>query len=218
MRVRLEAAERAQAEPIAIVGIGCRFPGGARRSGAFWRCCVNGVDAIDRGAGRSLGRGAPLRPGSARAREDRARAGAASSSDVDGFDAAFFGISPREAARMDPQQRLLLEVAWEALEDAGSAPARLAGQPAGVFVGRPQPQHRLLGAAGRDRDELDAYAGTGHARTASLAGRLSYLLDLRGPSLAVDTACSSSLVAVHLACQSLRAGECDAGAGRRAST
>ena len=123
---------------------------------------------------------------------------------MDGFDAHFFGISPREAAQIDPQQRLLLEVAWEALEDAGYAPDRLGGTRTGVFVGISNSDYALLQFNGNASP--DAYAGTGSALSIA-ANRLSYLLDLHGPSMAIDTACSSSLVAVHAACQSLRAGE-----------
>ena len=124
--------------------------------------------------------------------------------DIDGFDAAFFGISPREAARMDPQQRLLLEVAWEALEDAGQSPDRLAGSATGVFVGVHSHSNDYWTLQAESPREPRRLRGHRQRRTASLAGRLSYLLDLHGPSLAVDTACSSSLVALHLACQSLR--------------
>src|SRR6185437_4709596 len=124
--------------------------------------------------------------------------------DVDQFDPNFFGISPREALRMDPQQRLLLEVTWEALEDAGQVSARLAGSPTGVFVGVSTYDYGSL-QFGRP-DLIDAYSGTGGALSIA-ANRLSYALDLHGPSMAIDTACSSSLVAVHLACRSLRDGE-----------
>jgi acyl transferase domain-containing protein len=123
---------------------------------------------------------------------------------VDGFDAHFFGISPREAAQIDPQQRLLLEVAWEALEDAGYAPDKLGGTRAGVFVGISNSDYALLQL--NANASPDAYAGTGSALSIA-ANRLSYLLDLHGPSMAIDTACSSSLVAVHAACQSLRTSE-----------
>jgi acyl transferase domain-containing protein len=122
------------------------------------------------------------------------------------FDPHFFGISPREALSLDPQQRLLLEVSWEALEHANLVPERLSGSQTGVFVGICSHDYaQILG----DRElEIDAYLGTGNAHSVA-AGRLSYLLGLRGPSLAIDTACSSSLVTVHLACQSLRQGECN---------
>src|SRR4029077_8890880 len=126
--------------------------------------------------------------------------------DVDRFDARFFGITPREAATMDPQQRLLLEVAWEALEDAGQAPDALTGSATGVFVGMCNADyfHRIVRG---DATGLDAYVATGGAHSVP-AGRVASLLGLQGPNVAIDTACSSSLVAVHLACQSLRSGEC----------
>ena len=123
---------------------------------------------------------------------------------MDEFDADFFGVSPREATPMDPQQRLLLEVAWEALEDAGQAPERLAGSATGVFVGIATNDYGRLGRG--DDQPGEVYRITGNAASIA-ANRLSYLFDFRGPSLAIDTACSSSLVAVHLACQSLRSGE-----------
>ena len=123
---------------------------------------------------------------------------------VDQFDPHFFGISPREAARMDPQQRLLLEVAWEALEDAGQAAERLAGTQTGVFIGISNNDYGRIQFG--DPHRIDAYAGTGNALSIA-ANRISYLFDLRGPSMAIDTACSSSLVAVHLACRSLWNGE-----------
>lgn len=206
MRVRLEAAERTKAEPIAIVGIGCRFPGGVHDPAGLWTLLMSGVDAItevpaDRWDAGDLYDPDPLAAGKASSRWGGFL------DDVEGFDAAFFGISPREAARMDPQQRLLLEVAWDALEDAGLGTAALAGRAAGVFVGVHSHSSDYWNLQARDRAGLDAYAGTGTSHSV-LAGRLSYLLDLRGPSMAIDTACSSSLVAVHLACQALRAGEC----------
>ncbi len=128
---------------------------------------------------------------------------------VDLFDPHFFGISPREAAIMDPQQRLLLEIAWEALENAGQAPDRLAGSKTGVFVGIGTFDYsNVVVSYERHLQTLNAYAGTGNAHSLA-ANRISYLLDLRGPSMALDTACSSSLVAVHLACDSLRRGQSD---------
>ncbi|MCK6563112.1 polyketide synthase, partial [bacterium] len=125
--------------------------------------------------------------------------------DVDLFDASFFGISPREAVHMDPQQRLLIEVSWEALEAAGLSPRRLMNSATGVFIGMCSSDYQSFSI---ERGLTDAYTGTGNAHSVA-AGRLSYLLNLRGPSFAVDTACSSSLVAVHLACQSLRSSECN---------
>ncbi len=197
MSARLEVAQRAHTEPIAICGIGCRFPGGANDPESFWRLLRDGKDAVtevpqtrwqvDHGNGHGN-----IRWG-------------AFVDNVDQFDAAFFGISPREATYMDPQQRLVLEVAWEALEDAGEAVERLAGTSTGVFLGIYNNDYAWL--QGDDPADLDVYAATGGGQGIA-ANRLSYLLDLRGPSIAVDTTCSSSLVAVHLACQSLRNGEC----------
>ena len=181
------------AGPIAIVGIGCRFPG-ADSPDAFWQLLSGGTDSI---------RGVPLVRW--RAEGDPATRWGGILDAVDGFDAEFFGISPREADLMDPQQRLLLEVAWEALEDAGIAADSLGGSRTGVFVGISGSDYsRLLASRS---GSPDAYSGTGNAMSIA-ANRLSYFFDLRGPSWAVDTACSSSLVAVHQACRSLRAGEC----------
>ncbi|GAB2610914.1 hypothetical protein GCM10027168_49760 [Streptomyces capparidis] len=191
------------AEPVAIVGVGCRFPGGADSPEAFWRLLREGRDAVtevpaDRWDADAFHHSDPSVPGRAVTRWggflDR----------VDDFDPHFFGISHHEAARMDPQQRLLAEVAWEALEDAGIPADRIAGSSTGVFVGISTFDH-----AQRRLDDLtaiDAYTATGSALSIA-ANRLSYLFDLRGPSMAVDTACSSSLVAVVMACRSLARGE-----------
>ena len=174
-------------EDIAIVGMGCRFPG-ADNPEEFWDLLKNGRDAIsksDRWAEANWG---------------------GFINDVDKFDPQFFGITPREAQSIDPQQRLLLEVSWSALEDAALANQKLAGSNTGVFIGISSSDYSQLryhyGA------DVDAYMGTGNAHSIA-ANRLSYLFDLKGPSMAVDTACSSSLVALHLASQSLKAGECD---------
>src|SRR5580693_5647399 len=182
-------------EPIAIIGIGCRFPG-ADGPAAFWRLLSDGVDAITE---------TPPDRWGADASETAATHWGGFLDQVDQFDPQFFGISPREAARMDPQQRLLLEVAWEALEDAGQVPEQLAGSRTGVFIGISTYDygHFQLGQP----DRIDAYTGTGSALSIA-ANRLSYFYDFRGPSMAIDTACSSSLVAIHLACRSLREGEC----------
>ena len=184
-------------DTIAIVGMGCRFPG-ARNPGEFWellRRGGNGVGTIEFPRYATVGGDVtPL------------RLTGGFLSQVDRFDAQFFGIAPREAGKMDPQQRLLLEVAWEALECAGIPPNSLAGSETGVFIGISTSDYERL----QDGNEsaLDPYSGTGNAFSIA-ANRLSYFLDLRGPSWAVDTACSSSLVAVHQACNSLRGGECD---------
>jgi amino acid adenylation domain-containing protein len=182
-------------EPIAIIGVGCRFPG-ADGPAAFWRLLRDGVDAI--------GEIPPDRWNVDAAGPTASRWGGFLDR-VDQFDPQFFGISPREAERMDPQQRLLMEVAWEALEDAGQVPEQLAGSRTGVFVGMSTYDygHFQLGHL----DHVDAYTGTGSALSIA-ANRLSYFYDFRGPSMAIDTACSSSLVATHLACRSLRDGEC----------
>ncbi len=190
------AGERDAFDSIAIVGMGCRFPG-AENVEAFWRLLRDGVDAVT-----EVPRGR-WEVGTHDAPPHAVRRGGFLKN-VDGFDARFFGVSPREAAQMDPQQRLLLEVAWEALEDAGVAPDRLGGTQTGVFVGISNSDYAQL-QFGADASP-DAYAGAGSALSIA-ANRISYLLDLRGPSMAVDTACSSSLVAVHAACRSLRAGE-----------
>jgi acyl transferase domain-containing protein/acyl-CoA synthetase (AMP-forming)/AMP-acid ligase II/acyl carrier protein len=196
----------APAEPIAVIGIGCRLPGGVDGPEAFWRLLRDGVDAVtevppDRWDALAWYSPDPGAPGKATTRWG------AFLTDVRGFDAGFFGITPREAEEMDPQQRLLLEVAWEALEHAGQAPDRLAGSRGGVFVGISTNDYARLGATLDRPERIGAYWATGNALSIA-ANRLSYLLGLRGPSLAVDTACSSSLVAVHLAVQSLRRGEC----------
>jgi acyl transferase domain-containing protein/thioesterase domain-containing protein/acyl carrier protein len=192
-------------DAIAVIGVGCRFPGGADGPAAFWRLLADGVDAIsDVPAGRwDLGKyfdADPETPGTMYSR----RGGFVA--DLERFDAHFFGISPVEARSMDPQQRLLLEVAWESLEHAGVVPAALAGSEAGVFMGIGASGYASEAMKSGDLSQIDAYAATGNTSSAAV-GRLSYTLGLTGPNVSIDTACSSSLVAVHLACQSLRLGE-----------
>ncbi len=203
-QAKLAAYERARSEPIAIVGMGCRFPG-ARNPDEYWSNLRNGVDAIreipsDRWSLDEYYDADVSAPGKMNTRRggflDR----------VDEFDADFFGISPREAVRVDPQHRVLLEVAWEALENAGIPPASLAETRTGVYVGVIGNDYAFLQA--RDLADMDVFTGTGSSH-AVLANRLSYVLNLRGPSIALDTACSSSLVTVNLACRSLRSGESD---------
>ncbi|MFJ5105366.1 SDR family NAD(P)-dependent oxidoreductase, partial [Streptomyces sp. NPDC088554] len=187
----------AATEPLAIVGIGCRFPDGANSPEALWRLVAEGRDAMTGPpAGRGWEQRASFNPGHQGAFLDTAG----------DFDAAFFRISPREALAMDPQQRLLLEVSWEAVERAGIDPLSLRGSRTGVFVGgAPQEYGALLADSPED---TDGYAITG-LPASIMSGRIAYLLGLEGPALTIDTACSSSLVALHLAARSLRGGECD---------
>jgi 3-oxoacyl-(acyl-carrier-protein) synthase/acyl carrier protein len=200
----IESSSKLIKEPVAIIGLSCRFPE-APNPAAFWDLLRNGVDAIrevppDRWNADAFYSPDPGTPGKVSSRWGGFL------DNVDLFDPHFFGISPREAARMDPQQRLLLEVSWEALENAFIPPESLAGSRTGVFVGISSYDYSRLQFD--DPENIDAYAGTGNAHSIA-ANRLSYIFDLRGPSMAVDTACSSSLVAAHLACQSLRNGETD---------
>ena len=200
----LEQREAARREPIAVVGLGCRFPGAATPA-EYWSNLIGGVDCIREVPRERWDSAALFDPDPDAAGKMTTRWGGFLDG-IDQFDPAFFGVSPREAARMDPQQRLALEVAWEALEDAAIVPAELAGGAVGVFMGACVSHYGLLFCT--DLAAIDAHSVTG-AALSIIANRISYLLDLRGPSLVVDTACSSSLVAIHLACQSLRAGECD---------
>ncbi len=206
MEAKLAAAERAKTEPIAVLGMSCRFPGGVDSPESFWQLLHEGRDAIatvpaDRRA-LAAAFGLPIGDGPGQL----AWAGGFLDR-IDLFDPDPFGITPREARTMDPQQRLVLETAWEALERAGHAPDRLAGSRTGVFVGVSTNEYgRVVNS--QSPDKLDAYVATGNAVNV-VAGRVSFALGLQGPAVAVDTACSSSLVAVHLAVQSLRNGESD---------
>jgi phthiocerol/phenolphthiocerol synthesis type-I polyketide synthase D len=193
------------AEPIAVVGIGCRFPGNVTGPESFWRLLVDGVDAVDQVPADRWDADAFYDPDPAAPGRMTTKWGGFVS-DVAGFDADFFGITPREAEAMDPQQRILLEVAWEALEHSGIAPDRLSGSRTGVMAGISSWDYTIVNI--EHRAEIDAYLSTGNPHSAAV-GRIAYLLGLRGPAVAVDTACSSSLVAVHLACQSLRLRETD---------
>lgn len=202
---KLEAVERDKSEPIAIIGMGCRFPGKANHPQAYWNLLHNGIDAItevplDRWDCDAYYDSNPEAPGKMYTRYG------AFLEDIDQFDPQFFGVSPREAAGIDPQQRLLLEVTWEALEHSGQAPEKLRGSQTGVFLGFFMEDYSRLLVNSDDCLSIDAYNTLGSLR-ALAAGRLAYVFDWRGPTFQVDTACSSTLLAIHLACQSLRAKE-----------
>ncbi|MDZ7269349.1 MAG: acyltransferase domain-containing protein [candidate division KSB1 bacterium] len=207
LKARLAEAEAAKNEPIAIIGMGLRFPGGAHDPESAWRMLRDGVDAIrevppDRWNIEAFYDPDPDQPGKMSTRWG------GFIDHIDHFDADFFGISPREAMSMDPQQRLLLTVAWEALEHAGQAPDKLMGSRTGVFIGIAAFDYPAMQMQFLEHHQIDAYYATGSSHSIA-SGRLSYFFGLQGPSISLDTACSSSLVCVHLACNSLRQRECN---------
>ncbi len=204
---RITALEQARSEPIAIVGIGCRLPGNANSPQAFWQLLRAGVSGMiqtpaERWEAQAFQASSPDEPG----KMQSTRGGFIN--DIDQFDPHFFGISPREANAMDPQQRLTLEVVWEALEDAGIIPASLAGSATGVFMGIGINDYGRIQipAQAADPTLIDNYFLQGNSFCIT-PNRVSYVLDLQGPSMAIDTACSASLVAIHTACASLRNGD-----------
>jgi acyl transferase domain-containing protein/acyl carrier protein len=197
--------EKARPHDVAIVGIGCRFPGDANDPKRLWDNLIAGLDAISETPEERWAIGNFFHPRKGASAKSATKWGGFVN-DIDRFDAEFFGISPREARLMDPQQRMLLEVCWEALEDAGCVPSQWHGRGVGVYVGGFTLDYMLMQLGGADYRSVEPHTATGSMMTL-LANRLSYLFGFNGPSLAVDTACSSSLVAVHLACRSLAAGE-----------
>lgn len=205
LEAQVAATERARSEPIAVVGMACRFPGGANDLDAYWRMLSSGTDAVTvvpphRWDAEANFDSDPDEPGKSYTRWG------GFIDDVETFDAAFFGISPREASMLDPQQRLLLEVTWEALEHAGIAPSSLSGSNASVFIGISTSDYVNLAAEVIGLRNGDAYSASGASHSIA-SGRLSYFLGVHGPNFAVDTACSSSIVAMHNAITSLRNGE-----------
>ncbi len=209
LTARLEIAEAADNEPIAVLGMGCRLPGGVDNPADYWTLLQEGRDGVirvpqDRWDADAFYSVDHTVPGTICTTDG----GFLTSWQPDEFDAEFFGISPREAAGMDPQQRLLLEVSWEALENAGIDPYTLSGTKTSVFIGMTTNDYSLTFAGKLRPQDYDPYIPFGNAANFA-AGRLAYFLGLQGPSLVVDTACSSSLVSIHLACQSLRRRESD---------
>lgn len=205
LKARIAELESAPREPVAVIGMGCRFPGGVTSPEGLWRLLRDGVDPITEVPPERWDVDAyydrdPDAPGKMSTRWGGFVA------DIDRFDPAFFGMAPREAQSLDPQQRMLLEVSWEALERAGLRSKDLMGSATGVFIGICTNDYGVRLMA--DATTIDAHTGTGTSASVA-AGRLAYVYGFEGPTLSVDTACSSSLVAVHLACQSVRAGECN---------
>ena len=204
-RSKADALQRARTEPIAVVGIGCRLPGGSGQSRGFWDLLINGRNAVTEIPADRWDLEAYYDPDPDAPARTYARHGAFIDNIRD-FDAALFNITPREAASIDPQHRLLLETTWHALEHAQIPPDSLRGTNTGVFIGLRGSDYERMGA--RELTAIDAYGAVGSAWNFA-ANRVSFAFGLQGPSLVVDTACSSSLVAAHLACQALRNGECD---------
>ena len=207
LQSKLEAVEAAQNEPIAVIGMGCRFPGEVNNPEDYWQLLSSGQDPItevppERWNLEDYYNADPSTPGTTYTRWGGFLKG------VEQFDADFFGISPREAEQMDPQQRLLLEVSWEALERSGYGPQQLVGSRTGVYVAICTADYANLQSRARDLTGLDTYTGFGSGFSFA-AGRLSYVLGLQGPNMALDAACASSLMGVHLGCQSLRNRECE---------
>ncbi|MBW4673438.1 MAG: type I polyketide synthase [Desmonostoc geniculatum HA4340-LM1] len=204
---QLNAIVQAQSEPIAVIGKGCRFPGGVNNPETYWQMLRQGIDTmteipLERWNINAYYDADPNVPGKMYTREG------AFLNQIDQFDPQFFGISPREAMAMDPQQRLLLELSWEAMENAAIAPDSLMNSSTGVFMGIFRDDYSQLCFHNGALNHIDAYNSLGVSRAIAV-GRLSYVFGLQGPTMQLDTACSSSLLAIHLACQSLRSQECN---------
>ncbi|HLV33458.1 MAG TPA: type I polyketide synthase [Spirillospora sp.] len=208
MRMRLESLEKSRREPIAIIGMGCRYPANINTPEQFWQFLRDGGDAIQEVPKDRWDIDQYFDPDVDAPGKIGTRWGGFIQQPIDRFDATFFGISPREARSMDPQQRMLLEVAWETLDHAGIAAGKAANTRTGVYIGMTMQDYLMAQANRIDVNQIDAYHTTGGVLNAAV-GRISYTLGLHGPAMAVDTACSSSLVSVHLAVQALRNGECD---------
>jgi len=206
MQNRINQLEKNQSELIAVVGMGCRFPGGLNSPEKYWSFCQDGLDAVTQ-VPKSRWDVSKLYSEELTVGKMNTAFGGFLQENITEFDARFFSISAREATSMDPQQKLLLEVAWEALENANLPPTKLANNKVGVFVGITSMDHAIK-VYSSNYEEIDSFFGTGNSLSAA-AGRLSYFLNLRGPCLSLDSACASSLVAVHQAIRSLRNNECE---------
>ena len=206
-RLQLEQIEKQKTEPIAIIGMACRFPGGVKNPTDYWQLLRDGVDAIAEIPPQRWNIERYYHPDPDVPGKMYARFGGFID-EVDRFDPQFFDISPREAAGMDPRQRLLLETSWEALENAAVAPPQIQGSPTGVFVGIGGEEYFRSIVNSGGAKQIDPYLSLGNERSVA-AGRIAYVLGMQGPAIALDTSCSSSLLAVHLACGSLRSGECN---------
>ncbi|WP_019603603.1 type I polyketide synthase, partial [Teredinibacter turnerae] len=204
---RLKRELDAKHEPIAIIGMGCRFPGGVYTPEQFWALLVDGTDAISEVPSQRWNID-EYYDADVDARGKISSRFGGFLDEIQQFDAGFFEVSPREAESLDPQQRMMLEVTWEALENGNVLPASLYGSNTGVFVAMSGSDYMMAEAKYVGEEGISAYFGTGNAH-ATACGRLSYTLGCQGPSFSVDTACSSSLVALHTACMSLRTGDCD---------
>ncbi|MBN1295093.1 MAG: acyltransferase domain-containing protein [Candidatus Latescibacteria bacterium] len=208
LEARLQDVNQRTDEAIAVVGMGCRFPGGVRNPESYWKLLLDGKDAIDPIPSDRWDAPALHDPKSDTMGKIYVDCGGFLREDISRFDPHFFGISQREAVALDPQQRMLLETTWEAIEHAGINPDTLSGSRTGVFLGIASTDYKQLVVKERNAEDFNLYYLTGNALSTA-SGRLSYFLGLNGPSMTVDTACSASLTAVHLSCQSLRTGECE---------